>query len=169
MAGALFTAFAGVSYHAHLAEVEVDPDTGKVTVTRYIVVQDVGRIVNPQMIEGQVHGGVLQGVGYALYEELRLQDGRVLDDNLENYRLPTAFEAPPIEVSLMEVPCNYGPFGAKGAAEPPIVPVAAAIASAVSDAIGQPIRSLPVTPFEVLKLLRNAGDGARGRQDREER
>ena len=155
MAGALFTHFAAATYHAHMAEVDVDPETGKVTVLRYVVVQDVGRAINPQMIEGQIHGGVLQGVGYALFEHLRLGDGGdVLDQNLETYRLPGPADAPPIEIAICENPCPYGPLGAKGAAEPSIIPVAAVIACAVADAIGRPVRELPLTPFAVLAALR---------------
>jgi CO/xanthine dehydrogenase Mo-binding subunit len=155
MVGAAFTHFFAATYHAHFAEVEVDPDTGRVTVLRYAVAQDVGRAINPQMIEGQIHGGVVQGLGYALYENLRLVEGVVLDAGLESYRLPTALDAPPISIELMENPYPHGPLGAKGAAEPPIVPVAAVIACAVADAIGAPINSLPLTPFEILATLRS--------------
>ncbi|MDQ4116743.1 MAG: xanthine dehydrogenase family protein molybdopterin-binding subunit [Actinomycetota bacterium] len=154
MSGAIFTSFAAASYHVHLAEVDVDPDTGKVTVLRYVVAQDVGRAVNPQMIEGQIHGGVLQGLGYALFEDLRMDDGAIVDTDLESYRLPTAVDAPPIDIALLEKPCPYGPAGVKGAAEPPIIPVAAAIATAVADAIGRPVTQLPLTPFAVLQALR---------------
>ncbi len=154
MTGALFNAFNAASYHVHQAEVEVDPDTGKVTILRYVVVQDVGRAINPQQIEGQIQGGVLQGVGYALFEDLRLEDGVVLDQSLEHYRLPTVADVPPLDIVLLENPCEYGPYGAKGAAEPSIIPVASVIASAVSDAIGKPITRLPITPFDVLALLR---------------
>jgi CO/xanthine dehydrogenase Mo-binding subunit len=155
MAGALFTGFTTPLYNVHQAEVEVDPETGKVTILRYVVAQDVGRAINPQQIEGQIQGGVLQGVGYALYEDLRIQDGVVVDASLEHYRLPTAFEAPPLDIALLENPSPNGPYGAKGAAEPSIIPVAAVIANAVSDAIGRPIRRLPVTPFDVLEALRD--------------
>jgi CO/xanthine dehydrogenase Mo-binding subunit len=153
MAGALFTAFAAATTHVHLAEVEIDPTTGKVQITRYVVAQDVGRAINPQMLEGQIHGGVMQGIGYALFEEQRLVDGRVLEDSLETYRLPTALDAVPIEIDIFENPCPYGPFGAKGAAEPPVVPVAAAIACAVADALGTPLTELPLSPFRVLEHL----------------
>lgn len=155
MAGALFTHFTAASYHAHLAEVEVDPDTGAVTIVRYVVAQDVGRAINPTMIEGQIHGGVAQGLGYALFEDLRLDaDGRVLDTDLERYRLPTALDVPAIDLEILENPCASGPFGAKGAAEPPILPVAAVVACAVADAIGRPIDTLPLTPVRVLEALR---------------
>lgn len=159
LTGALFTHFTAASYHAHLAEVEVDPDTGHVRVLRYVVAQDVGRAINPTMIEGQVHGGVAQGLGYALFEELRIDDGgRVLDTGLETYRLPTALDVPPIDLEILENPCESGPFGAKGAAEPSILPVAAVIACAVADALGRPIQELPLSPFRVLETMgaRNA-------------
>jgi CO/xanthine dehydrogenase Mo-binding subunit len=155
MAGAMFTHMTAHSYHVHLCEVEVDPDTGHVEILRYVVAQDVGRAINPQMIEGQIHGAVMQGVGYALYEHLRIERGVGLDGSLETYRLPTAHDAPPIEVALLEVPCEYGPYGVKGAAEPPIIPAAAVISCAVSDALGgQTIHTLPITPFTVLQALR---------------
>jgi len=157
MTPALFTTFAATTYHVHLAEVEVDPGTGKVTILRYVLAQDVGKAINPQGIEGQIHGGVLQGIGYALYEDLRMEDGAVVDDDLESYRLPTALEAPPIEFSIFERPCPYGPFGAKGAAEPPIVPSPAAVANAVADAVGTRFAKLPITPFDILAALREQG------------
>jgi CO/xanthine dehydrogenase Mo-binding subunit len=158
MTPALAQTFATTMAHVHLAEVEVDPDTGKVTVLRYVVAQDVGRIVNPQAIEGQINGGVLQGIGFALYEDLRTDaGGRVLDDGLESYRLPTALEAPPIEIALMEHPAPHGPFGAKGVGEPPIVPAPAAIANAVADAVGTRFNKLPITPFDILAALREGG------------
>jgi CO/xanthine dehydrogenase Mo-binding subunit len=155
LAGALFTYFNAASYHAHLAEVEVDPDTGRVRVLRYLVAQDVGKAINPTMIEGQVQGGVAQGIGYALFEELRLgPDGLVQDTDLEHYRLPTALDVPSIDLEILENPCASGPFGAKGAGEAPIVPVAAVIACAVADAIGRPINELPISPARVLAALR---------------
>jgi len=155
--GTLISTMWAVSSSVHLAEVEVDEGTGKVTITRYVVTQDVGRIINARAIEGQIHGGVLQGIGYALLEELRIDDfGLPLDASLERYRLPTALDAPRIEITVLEHPCPYGPYGAKGVGEPPIVPVAAAIAAAVADAIGQPVRRLPITPFSVLETLRSA-------------
>jgi CO/xanthine dehydrogenase Mo-binding subunit len=155
MAGAFFTHFNAPTFHVHLAEVEVDPHTGRITIVRYVVAQDVGRAINPAAIEGQIHGGVAQGVGYALYENIRIADGHVLEQALEDYRLPGAADLPRIETILLEHPHADGPFGAKGAGEPPIVPAAAAIASAVADAIGKPIRRLPITPFDVLAALRD--------------
>jgi CO/xanthine dehydrogenase Mo-binding subunit len=153
--GGLFSTINATSSHAHAAEVEVDPDTGEVTVLTYVVAQDVGRAINPAMIVGQVNGAVAQGVGYALYEDLRIgPDGRVLDRNLETYRIPTALDVPPIDLEILENPLPTGPYGAKGVAEPPIVPVAAVLACAVSDAIGVTVTDLPLSPFAVLAALR---------------
>jgi CO/xanthine dehydrogenase Mo-binding subunit len=156
MVGAMFTSFNAVTFHVHFAEVQVDPETGKVEVLRYVVVQDVGRAINPSAIEGQVHGGVAQGIGYALYEQLDTADGVYVQQDLEAYRLPTALDVPPIEIVLLEHPAPHGPFGAKGVAEPPVVPVAAAVGNAVSAAIGRPLNRLPITPADVLAALRNA-------------
>jgi CO/xanthine dehydrogenase Mo-binding subunit len=154
MTGAFFTHFNAPTFHVHLAEVEVDPDTGRVHVLRYVVAQDVGRAINPLAIEGQIHGGVAQGIGYALFENIHIDGGVVLEQGLEDYRLPGALDLPRIESILIEHPHPDGPYGAKGAGEPPIVPVAAAIANAVSDAIGRPIDRLPITPFDTLAALR---------------
>lgn len=155
LVGALFTTINGTSSHAHTADVEVDPATGEVRVLDYTVAQDVGRAINPAMIRGQVNGAVAQGLGYALYEELRIgADGRVLDDSLESYRIPTALDVPPIDLEILESPGSNGPYGVKGVAEPPIVPVAAVVACAVADAIGATVTELPLTPFAVLAALR---------------
>jgi CO/xanthine dehydrogenase Mo-binding subunit len=155
MAGAFFTSLNAVTWHVHLAEVEVDPDTGHVRILRYVVAQDVGRAINPDAIRSQIQGSVAQGVGYALYEAIRLRDGVPLERDLESYRVPTALDVPDVEAILMEHPAPDGPYGAKGAAEPAIVPVAAALANAVSDAIGRPVTRLPMTPIEILRLLRS--------------
>ncbi len=162
MRGAYFRHFNAPTFHVHLAEVEVDPDTGKVEILRYVVAQDVGRAINPSGIEGQIHGGVAQGIGYALYENIHLVDGRVLECDLESYRLPGAQDVPRVEAILLEHPDPGGPYGAKGVGEPPIVPVAGVVANAVSDAIGRPMNQLPITPFAVLAALREA-DGTTAR------
>jgi CO/xanthine dehydrogenase Mo-binding subunit len=148
-----YPAFSSPSFHCHAVEVAVDPETGAVNVVRYVAVQDVGRALVPPAIEGQVHGGVLQGIGYALYEEQRLVDGHVADTDLERYKLPTAVEAPPLEVVLVEEPSPVGPHGAKGVGEPPIIVPGAAVASAVAAATGRRVHELPLTPERVLELL----------------
>ncbi len=151
--GSVINGFTGASYHTHLAEVEVDPDTGQVTILRYVVSQDVGTAINPKAIEGQVDGGVLQGIGYALFEDLRLEEGVCVDWGFGTYRLPTAADMPEIELGLVEVPDPVGAYGVKGVAEAPIIPVAGAIANAVADAIGKPVSSIPLTPFAVLEAI----------------
>jgi CO/xanthine dehydrogenase Mo-binding subunit len=152
--GLLFPTFPTPTYHVHLAEVEVDPVTGGVSVVRYVVAQEVGKAINPQGVIGQIQGGVTQGLGYALYEGLAIgPDGRYRQRTLESYRLPVAPDIPNVEVILLEHPDAEGPFGAKGVAEPPIVPVAAAIANAIADATGGDINELPIRMEAVLDAL----------------
>jgi CO/xanthine dehydrogenase Mo-binding subunit len=151
--GMLFPVFPTPSYHVHYAEVEVDLVTGNVSVTRYVVAQEVGRAINPAGVRGQIQGGVVQGIGYALYESLESENGKYRERSLETYRLPLACDVPEVEIILMEHPGDEGPLGAKGVAEPPLVPVAAAIASAVGEAIGRPITRLPIRPDDVLAAL----------------
>jgi CO/xanthine dehydrogenase Mo-binding subunit len=157
--GLLFPIFPTPTYHVHLAEVEVDPATGHVGVVRYVVVQEVGRAINPDGVRGQIQGGVAQGLGYALYENIQIVDGRYQERRLETYRLPLAVDVPDVEVVLLEHPEAEGPYGARGVAEPPIVPVAAAVGNAVADAIGRPISRLPITPDDVLEALDSPPDG----------
>ena len=157
--GLLFPVFPTPTYHVHQAEVEVDPVTGKVTVLRYVVAQEVGKVINPDGVMGQIQGGVAQGVGYALYENLSIgSDGRYRQRTLEAYRLPLAQDMPDVEAVLLEHPDAAGPYGAKGVAEPPVVPVAAAIVNAIVDAIGAPIDSIPVLPEHVLDAMEQAAD-----------
>jgi CO/xanthine dehydrogenase Mo-binding subunit len=155
--GLLFATFPTPTYHVHVAEVEVDPVTGRVTVLRYLVAQEVGRAINPAGVMGQIQGGVTQGLGYALWETLQIgDDGRYRQRSLEAYKLPIALDVPRVEVILLEHPADAGPYGAKGVAEPPIVPVAAAIANAVADATGGSIVRLPITPDDVLNALESS-------------
>ena len=152
--GLLFAFFASPTYHVHYCEVEVDPTTGVVTVLRYVVAQEVGKAINPLAIRGQVQGGVTQGIGFALYESLQIDaKGEVSEKSLGAYGLPLAVDIPCVEMILTENPSSSGPYGAKGAAEPPIVLPAAVIACAVSEAIGCPIRNFPITPEAVLSAI----------------
>jgi len=152
--GFLFTTFPNPTYHVHLAEVEVDQVTGNVSVTRYIVAQEVGKAINPAGVYGQIQGAVTQGIGYALYEGIDIgNDGRYQQRTLASYRLPLAPDIPRVEALLLEHPNPNGPFGAKGVAEPPIVPVAAAIGNAISNAVGYQITSLPIRPNDVLDAI----------------
>lgn len=154
--GLVFSTFPTPTYHVHLAEVEVDPVTGNVRVVRYVVVQEVGRMINPAGVVGQIQGGVSQGIGFTLYESLRLEQGRVVEKTLEAYRLPLAVDLPDVEIVIMEHPSVDGPHGAKGVAEPPIVLVPAVIGNAIADAIGKAINKTPITPEDVLAALREA-------------
>lgn len=146
-------------FAAHLAEVEVDPDTGQVRVTRWLAVQDVGRAINPAAIEGQVRGAVAQGIGWALLERMAYdQDGRLLSASFMDYALPGADQTPPVEVVLLEVPAEHGPYGAKQVGEPPVVAAAAAIANAVADATGRRFTQLPITAEAIAGALQTRRD-----------
>jgi CO/xanthine dehydrogenase Mo-binding subunit len=141
-------------FAVHDCEVAVDPDTGHVEVLSYRVVQDVGRALNPRAIFGQIQGGVVQGLGYALHEEVSIgANGRIRQESLENYRVPLAQDVVPVEISLYEGAPSIGPLGTKGAGEVPILNVGAAIACAVANAIGRRVQELPLTPPRVLDLI----------------
>jgi len=141
-------------FAAHLAKVAVDPETGEVRVLDYVAAQDVGRAINPAEVEGQIHGGVVQGIGWALLEGMTYDaDGQLLTATLMDYALPQSRDMPPITPLLVEVPSELGPFGAKGVGEPPVVPVAAAIANAIKDAVGVRMRQIPMTPERIFTTL----------------
>ena len=142
------------SVAAHLAHVRVDRDTGEVEVLRHVIAQDVGRALNPALVEGQMRGGVAQGIGWALLEELAHdEDGRLLTGSFMEYALPTAERVPEIETLIVEVPAPDGPFGAKGIGEAPVVAAAAAISNAVAAAVGVRMRELPMTAPRVWAAL----------------
>lgn len=145
---------AAYGFAAQAVEVEVDTETGEVTVLKIAAAHDVGRAINPMAVEGQIHGGVSMGLGYGLFEELVVQEGEVLNPNFADYALPTALDMPPIESIIIETDDPAGPFGAKGMAEPACIPTAPAIANAVYDAVGVRIRDLPITPEKVLNALK---------------
>jgi CO/xanthine dehydrogenase Mo-binding subunit len=150
-----YPTFNSPSFHAHAAEVEVDPGTGQITVHRYVAAQDVGFAINPRFVEGQIEGGVVQGLGQALTEEIVVRDGRVLNPNLTDYKMPTIMDVPPIEAILVQHPSEIGPYGAKGVGEPPAIEPPATIANAVDAAVGVRIQSLPITAEKVLKALKS--------------
>jgi CO/xanthine dehydrogenase Mo-binding subunit len=139
------------------AEVEVDPETGQVTILKMSTVQDTGTIINEIGHQGQIDGCVMQGVGLALYEEVGIEEGVVTTQNLGEYKLPTEMEVP--ELITLNVPAQEGPgpFNAKGIGETPHVPTAAAIANAVADAIGAPVYQLPLTAERVLEAIQRKG------------
>ncbi|HUZ36954.1 MAG TPA: xanthine dehydrogenase family protein molybdopterin-binding subunit [Streptosporangiaceae bacterium] len=157
--------FPDYTYGTHAAEVEVDVETGEVTVLRYAACHDVGRAINPMRVEGQIQGGAMQGLGYALTEDLGIEDGYVQSTLFANYLIPNSYDFPDVQVDIIESGEGKGPLGARGIGEPPIGNVAAAIASAVQDAIGSRPTRLPITPERVLALLdeqADAGAGHRG-------
>jgi xanthine dehydrogenase molybdenum-binding subunit len=141
------------AFAAQAVTVEVDTYTGNIKVLDVHVAQDVGKVLNPLGIQGQIEGGVLMGVGYAISEELMMEQGRILNPNFHNYKMLTASDGPAIHFYPIETNDPQGPYGAKGMAEAPLIPTAAAIANAVADAIGTRIYSLPLTPEKVLKAL----------------
>lgn len=142
------------SFHAHAAEVSVDDQTGEITIERYVVAQDVGFAINPTYIEGQIEGGVAQGLGQTLSEEIVYRDGQVLNPNLTDYKMPTALDLPNIETILVECASQAGPYGAKGVGEPPIIEPPATIANAVAAATGLWVTSLPITAEKIALGLR---------------
>jgi CO/xanthine dehydrogenase Mo-binding subunit len=144
---------------AQLAEVSVDGETGEVTVHRLVLAQDVGRAINPPAIEGQMTGGAVQGVGWALYEALRHSpDGQLLTGSWMEYPVARAAQAAAtIETVLVEVPSEQGPLGARGVGEPPVIATAAAVANAIADATGARLVDLPITPSAVVQALAPAG------------
>lgn len=133
--------------------VEVDTYTGNVQVLDIHVAQDVGKVLNPLLLDGQIHGGILQGVGYALTEELIFKEGELLNPNFHNYKMLTAADVPNIHFYPVETNDKQGPYGAKGVGEAPLIPTAAAIANAVCDALDVEIVELPITPERVLKAI----------------
>lgn len=139
------------TFGAQIVEVEVDETTGKVDVTQVWSVHDVGRAINPGAVEGQIQGGVVQGLGYSLFEEMVWDGGRLVNPSFMDYKIPGALDVPPkIDAIIIENRESTHPFGAKGVGEPPIVGIAPAIANAVRHAVGVRIRRLPLTPERVL-------------------
>lgn len=144
------------SVAAHLSHVRIDRETGEVELLRHVIAQDVGRALNPALVEGQMRGGAAQGMGWALYEQLdHDEDGRLLTGSFLDYAIPTAEHVPEIETLIVEVPAPDGPFGAKGIGEAPVVGAPAAIANAVAAAAGTRMYELPMTPPRVWKALRS--------------
>ncbi|MCL6648271.1 MAG: xanthine dehydrogenase family protein molybdopterin-binding subunit [Chloroflexi bacterium] len=144
----------GFAFSCHLVDLAVDCETGKVTILRYTAAQDVGRAVHPAYVEGQIQGGVAQGVGWALNEEYVYDEqGRLLNDTLLDYRMPTALDLPQIETILIEEPHPLHPFGVRGVGEAPIVPPLAAVANAISHALGVRFTDLPISPRRIVEAL----------------
>jgi CO/xanthine dehydrogenase Mo-binding subunit len=143
-------------FSGQIAEVSVDPDTGVVSIDRYVCIQDVGRALNPAMVEGQMIGGTVQSIGFAMLEGIEYgEDGQLLSSTWMDYAVPKSVQVPPIETIMLEIPAPAGPFGAKGIGEPPIIPGPAAIANAVASAAGKRVTEIPLTPERVRKALSN--------------
>jgi CO/xanthine dehydrogenase Mo-binding subunit len=150
----LNTEGAAGGFATHICDVEVDPETGKVQVIRYTAVQDAGRAIHPSYVEGQIQGGVAQGIGWALNEECIFAANGVLDNaGFLDYRMPVASDLPMIEPVVIEVPNDKHPHGVRGVAEVPIVPAPAAVANAVRNAIGLRLTDLPMSPPKILAAL----------------
>jgi CO/xanthine dehydrogenase Mo-binding subunit len=143
---------------AHLSHVRVDRETGAVTLLHHVIAQDVGRALNPALVEGQLLGGVTQGFGWALFEQLAYdEDGQLRTGSFVEYAVPTIDTVPPIDAEIVEVPAPDGPYGAKGVGEPPVVGVPAAVANAIAAATGLRLRDLPMTPLRVWGALNGSG------------
>jgi len=145
---------ANYAFGAQGIEVEVDRETGDIRILRVVSAHDVGQVLNLQTLKGQIYGGLAQGIGYALYEEIQSVKGRIRNPNFTDYKIPTAAEMNfPIDLEFIETDDPSGPYGAKGVGEPGMCPTAPAIANAVYDAVGVRIRDLPITPEKVLAAL----------------
>jgi xanthine dehydrogenase molybdenum-binding subunit len=147
------------NFQAGFSEIEVDMETGVIKVLRIVLAHDIGRAINPLTVEGCLEGGACQGLGYALTEDLVIDDqtGRVLSDSFATYKMPSMLDMPEVEVILVEEPDPSGPFGAKGVGETGITNVAPSIANALYDATGVRIHSLPMSPEKVLEALSALG------------
>ena len=148
------TAGATGGFATHICDVEVDRGTGQVQILRYTAVQDAGRAIHPSYVEGQIQGGVVQGIGWALNEEyIYDKDGHLENPGFLDYRIPVASDLPMIDAVVVEVPNPSHPFGVRGVGEVPIVPPMAAIANAIEDAIELRLTDLPMSPPKVLAAL----------------
>jgi xanthine dehydrogenase molybdenum-binding subunit len=152
--GAVNPRGAGGSFSGNIVDVEVDPETGKVTILRFTAVQDVGKAIHPSYVEGQMQGGSAQGIGWALNEEYYMsRDGAMMNSSLLDYRMPTALDLPMIDTVIVEVPNPGHPFGVRGVGEANIVPPPAAIANAIYRAAGVRMRRLPMNPPAIMEAI----------------
>ncbi|MEZ5559527.1 MAG: xanthine dehydrogenase family protein molybdopterin-binding subunit [Pseudomonadales bacterium] len=146
---------AGVSFATHICDVEVDPETGKTRVIRYTVIQDAGKAIHPDYVEGQFQGGAAQGIGWALNEEYVYgDDGRLQNPGFLDYRIPVCSDLPFIDTQILEIPNPNHPYGVRGVGETSIVPPLAAIANAVSNAVGVRMTHIPMSPPRILKAIK---------------
>jgi CO/xanthine dehydrogenase Mo-binding subunit len=151
---------AGVSFASHICDVEVDPETGKTKILRYTVVQDAGKAIHPDYVEGQFQGAAAQGIGWALNEEYVYgDDGRLQNPSFLDYRIPVCSDLPFIDTEILEIPNPNHPYGIRGVGETSIVPPLAAIAGAVSNAVGVRLDHTPMSPPRILKAIHEAANG----------
>ncbi len=156
--GAISAQGAAPSFGVHIADTEIDPETGKLTITRYTVIQDAGRAIHPAYVEGQFQGGAAQGIGWALNEEyIYGADGKLQNAGFLDYRIPVASDLPMLDTIIVEVPNPRHPYGVRGIGETPIIPPMAAINSAARRATGVRMFELPLSPPKVLKAMKDAG------------
>ena len=147
---------AGVSFATHICDIEVDPETGKTKVLRYTVIQDAGKAIHPDYVEGQFQGAAAQGIGWALNEEyIYGKDGRLQNAGFLDYRIPVCSDLPFIDTQILEIPNPGHPYGVRGVGETSIVPPLAAIANALSNAAGVRMTHIPMSPPRVLKAIKN--------------
>jgi CO/xanthine dehydrogenase Mo-binding subunit len=149
-------AYGAFSWAVYVAEVAVDTRTYEATCTDFVALQEVGKVIHPLLATGQVEGGVAQGIGWALYENVVWKDGRMANDRMTDYIMPTAADLPPIRVFFEEVPYDGGPSGAKGIGEIPMDGPAPAILNAIEDAVGARILRVPATPEAVMDAMGGA-------------
>jgi CO/xanthine dehydrogenase Mo-binding subunit len=144
----------GAALATHIVDVEVDPETGKVSILRYTAVQDVGKAVHPDIVAGQIQGGATQGIGWALNEEYFFNnEGVMMNSTFLDYRMPTSLDLPMIDTVIVEVANPGHPYGVRGVGEVPIVPPMAAISNAIHRAVGVRMNQLPMSPGRVLEAL----------------
>jgi CO/xanthine dehydrogenase Mo-binding subunit len=139
------------TFSTNVCEVSVDTETGEVQVTKFAAAHDIGKAIHINSAEGQIQGGVVQGIGYALYENLCLDRGRILNPSLSGYLIPTSMDVCDVQPIIVESYYEEGPFGAKGLGEPPIIGVAPAIINAVFDAVGVRMKHVPCLPEDIIK------------------
>ncbi len=151
---------AGSAFATHVVDIEVDPETGKIEILRYTAAQDTGTSIHPSYVEGQIQGGVVQGIGWALNEEYYMSDeGQMMNTSLLDYRMPTSLDLPMIDTVVVEVPNPNHPYGVRGVGEVPIVPPLAALSNAIYDATGVRMRELPMNPAAVAKAIEDHNGG----------
>jgi CO/xanthine dehydrogenase Mo-binding subunit len=149
-------AYGAFAWAVYVAEVSVDTVTCEITVDDFVALQEVGRVIHPVLAAGQIEGGVAQGIGYAIFENVVWKNGRMANAQMTNYIMPTSVDVPRIRVYFEEIPYEYGPLGAKGIGELPIDGPAPAILNAIENATGLPVNEIPLMPEMLMRALERA-------------